>query len=404
MRESNEPDRFEALLAPLYDAGWARQRAVGPGKLFTVLPRGIHRVLRRSCLVIGVSYDIDEDDLEHVALLPIADQLVQPDDELGVHDAVDGTVDVWSHLDDMTTDLSVAFADEGLLDPTRFRLPSKDPIAHVALLTTLYYTYVSRIAARWRGGYLPTALKAMDGDSTLRTQLRACMFLAPNVIPDPVPMAAAIGITLDCWRNTELETLHASTHSRFTDLVMAKLNIATTRAVRDYITTAGIDWSGIGGVLLDAERAGGNNAGDSIADLTGAGWPALAASIEAKLARWEHIEQLAGPEATLRLASVMGSTDYTSRWWGNGWWRAYARNVLNDLQDRYPARLPRSSELGPIDHLDALTDWPDEMPDDDLAFVVDPPNHHGLRHADLPELPARRLTRQTKVTGRTRAA
>ncbi|HXC77607.1 MAG TPA: hypothetical protein VNU19_11195, partial [Candidatus Acidoferrum sp.] len=112
MTEANEPDRLEALLVPLYDAGWTSQRAVGRDKLFTVLPRGVQRVLRRSCLVIGVSYHIDEDDLEHVTLLPIADQLVQPDDELGVHDAVDGTVDVWSHLDDMTTDLSVAFADE----------------------------------------------------------------------------------------------------------------------------------------------------------------------------------------------------------------------------------------------------------------------------------------------------
>jgi hypothetical protein len=83
---------------------------------------------------------------------------------------------------------------------------------------------------------MPTSHFLKRSSAQALKALKAVMYLANGVVPDPVPMAAAIGITLDCWRNTELETAHTGSKT-LSDMVMAKLNIATTRAVRAYITT-----------------------------------------------------------------------------------------------------------------------------------------------------------------------
>ncbi len=212
------------------------------------------------------------------------------------------------------------------------------------------------------------------------------MYLAPDVVPDPVPVAAAIGITLDCWRHTEIEDLHAGS-TTLTDVVMAKLSIITTRTVRAHITSQGIDWDAVAGVLLDPERR--LYDGRAVLHLIGEpNWPKVRASIQAKLDRWTHVEQLAGPEATLRLVSVMGSTDYTARWWGNGWWPELSGQVLSHVEYRFPRLLdPEPDDPMPFGYPSEVASHPEYLTDAFLNAQIDPPDNDGLRYADLPDIP-----------------
>jgi hypothetical protein len=213
-------------------------------------------------------------------------------------------------------------------------------------------------------------------------------------VPDAVPMAAAIGLTLECWRHSELETVHASS-ATLTDVVMARLSIGTTRSLLSYISPAGIDWKGLGGVLLDPERR--TPQGRSVLELVGEHhWPAVAESILARLYEWTHIESIAGPDATLRLASAMGSTSSTARWWGNGWWPTFSQEVLGSLADTIPKPLgvdPDVQVSGEV--AQTLLRAPDELADPVFKLLIDAPEALGLRFAPLPERPALFLAPRT---------
>jgi hypothetical protein len=64
---------------------------------------------------------------------------------------------------------------------------------------------------------------------------------APDVLPDLIPSAAAIGIPNWCWRNdTAVEDWHL-----LSDALMTKVSISTTRAVMEHVDSyEGIDWQG----------------------------------------------------------------------------------------------------------------------------------------------------------------
>lgn len=388
------PDQhLHDLLRPLREAGWSDlapatlvASADHPGELWQL-------GLRRSCMVLGVQLDPEPRRTETLTLLPLAAQLAQPDDGIGFFDAVNKPVTLAAVSHGLAPFAVEGFAAElGLLDPTRFRLPKKcSADERAAFLIRLYTTYLGGAAATWRGGSPLKALRALDADDQFGDLLQTAMAFGSGVIPDPVPMAAAIGITLDCWRHTELETAHAGSKT-LTDVAMAKLNIGTTRAVRRYITTQGIDWNGVGGVLLDPERQACNDNRDSVGVLVGTDWPLVAHSIQQSLDEWLHAEQVAGPEATLRLASVMGSSTYTKRWWGNGWWSDFSDSVLRHVEETFPELLHlEADDLASRQLASDLFHRPDALPDTVLKTLIDPPDGQGLRYAPLPKLTVRTL-------------
>ncbi len=389
---------FQHLLQPLYEAGWSE---VTPHHRATAADsdEDLRQIaLRRSCMVVGVQHVPSPKHREQLVFVPVVAHLEHLDDGIGLFDAVakPETIVGVSHglqpfvIEDVAARL-------GLLDPTRFDLPADiSAQERVDFLVRLYGRYVGRVAAKWRGGNTLRALRALDDDEPFTRVLKGVMYLASGVVPDPVPMAAAIGITLDCWRNTELETAHAGSKT-LTDVVMAKLNIATTRSLRGYITTTGIGWAGVGGVLLDPERQ--LSHARTVAGVVGDHhWPAVQSSIKAKLENWLHIESVAGPEATLRLASAMGSTDYTNRWWGNGWWTEFSDQVLHHIEDKFPELLPSGDDEFANRRLaNEVFHDPESLSDAVLSALIDPPDSKGLRLATLPDVKTHPLAADSAI-------
>jgi hypothetical protein len=387
MPDTTISDRLSQLLVSLCNEGWElyepkKGRAAAP-----IDPHATHGsesiehlTLRRTCLVLGVTYSQKIDELRFI---PISNTL-PPDAHRGVglFDAVTKTHIIkpsYHGLVPLLVDAEAARL--GLLDSTRFTLSDHTQMSDSAFLRSLYAQVIARDTADWLGTTLANVRKRIDEDDTTLEVIRTALYNAPDVLPDPVPMAAAIGITLDCWRHTEIEQLHA-TDKRLSDVIMAKLNITTTRRVRSYITSHGIDWMSVAGLLLDPERPAGEHT--SIGELTGAHWPELAASIEQKLNYWQHVESVIGPRATLRLLSAVGSTDYTTRWWGNSWWPMLAGKVFDHVEKRFPQLLPEPvDEFSMMDLRSDVIYQPDELPDEVLAVLIDPPDGKGLRYGPV---------------------
>jgi hypothetical protein len=366
------------LLAPLYEAGW--EDATPPKKPGSPATEADDpRILRRTCLVLSVSYDLKKQEL---TFQPAAHRLPDPDDGIGLYDAVPETIAVSPQAHGLVPALvEYAAADQDLLDPTRFTMAENVGLSQPVFLQRLYARCIGWEAAKWLGGRKMAALKRLDADDHLTKLMFGLRFLAPDVIPDPVPTAAAIGLTLDCWRHTEIENIHVNSKT-LTDVVMAKISIATTRALRAHITTAGVDWEAVVVVLTDPHRRAAN--GHSIRELVGERWPDVRRDIEAKLLGWQHIANLAGPRATLRLLSIMGSTDYTKRWWGNSWWPDFASRVLSDVERDHPELLGIDDDINYLKLLDDVQNQPEQLPDGILAVLIDPPTGKGLRYTPVP--------------------
>lgn len=107
------------------------------------------------------------------------------------------------------------------------------------ILGVLFARYVMPPAMHWREDTPEQIDYLFETDDDLRLASRWLGFAAPNVLPDPVPSAAARGIALWCWRNTEAETWHSDVP--VDDAVMAKANIATYCVLLPCITVKGVD-------------------------------------------------------------------------------------------------------------------------------------------------------------------
>ncbi len=170
MRRTRSTNQLNDLLAPLYNAGWQLMGSTGPVSLIDAghpVPAGVECVLRRSCMVLGVEHRRDAERGERLALVPIADYLTQPDDGVGLFDAVAEPVVLEADTDSAgvrSVEIIEAAASAGLLDPTRLPFMVDDATACVKLLVSLYHRYVGRAAATWRGGHTAQALRALDAD------------------------------------------------------------------------------------------------------------------------------------------------------------------------------------------------------------------------------------------------
>lgn len=387
MRDTSLSTKVTKLLASLFDAGWELYAPKLRSKARSNTIDSVHSdsveslILRRTCMVLGISYDPNKDQL---TFMPVVNSLSKPKDgSMDLYDAVlepDVIEPSYHGLVPLLVDFVAAR--HGLLDPIRFTLSDHSNMSDTEFLRMVYAQVIARDTADWLGITQAKARQRIDADSDTLEAIRGALYHAPDVLPDPVPMAAAIGITLTCWRHTEIENLHVG-NPDLTDVVMAKLNVATTRGIRPYITTNSIDWDGVTGLLLDPERPATNDR--NISNTACPHWPTLVASIDVQIKRWQHVESVVGPKAAIRLLSAMGSIDYTSRWWGNGWWRTLADHVFEHVSEHFPELLPKSQdEFAPFDLASDLREHPDTLPDEVLSALIDPPDGKGLRYAPVP--------------------
>jgi hypothetical protein len=147
-----------------------------------------------------------------------------------------------------------------------------------------------------------------------------------RVLPDLVPDAVALGIAAWCWRNdTEVENWHLPT-----DVLIAKVSIAVTKAVRPHVDPVeGVDWGGVEAALTDSRWSLPD--GRVISELFGKGWPEVQRTVQRQVQIWRRFdEDLVDPDAMLRLLTIAGSTSYTRHWWGQGRWAAICRAIISD--------------------------------------------------------------------------
>ncbi|MFJ1637704.1 hypothetical protein [Streptomyces sp. NPDC088256] len=269
----------------------------------------------------------------------------------------------------------------GLLDATRVRVvEGADPEAAEAFEAESLLALFSP-AASYRKIPVADIVKEAVLHPDLSTYLRWVVGMAGrNVHPDPVPDAAALGIAAWCWRNeTAVEAHHLPS-----DVLMARVNIAVTRAVLPHVCPyEGIDWDGIEQSLTDTDWRLPN--GRTVSSLFGDGWQEVQSTVREQIRKWQRLDsELLGPDTTLRLMTIGGSTSYTRHWWGQGRWRAICEGIVHDAV-RAEFTLPQPYDCRGSDALiDDLED-PDMQSDAVLDWLIDMPEApvsgpHGLRH------------------------
>jgi hypothetical protein len=140
----------------------------------------------------------------------------------------------------------------GLLDATHLSASHDSDITTAELINERYREEIFEPAARYRGLTLDELASQLASDEEFSLRLRFLTgMVASRVLPDLVPDAVALGIAAWCWRNdTEVESWHLPT-----DVLMAKVNIAVTKAVRPHVDPVeGVDWEGIERALTDSRR------------------------------------------------------------------------------------------------------------------------------------------------------
>ncbi|MFJ2743434.1 hypothetical protein ACIO3O_27715 [Streptomyces sp. NPDC087440] len=281
-----------------------------------------------------------------------------------------------------------AAGEAGLLDALHVQVVGGAPEDVQTLFAAERFQSLLRPAAEYRGVPLEQVARDIDADSDLQAHVRIMFFLAGrHVEPDVVPSAVALGIALTCWRNeTAVEDHHLAT-----DVLMARVNIAVTRAVEPFVCPfEGVDWDGVESALTDEAWALPN--GRTVSGLFGAGWSEVTRTVRCQIDYWRRIDtELLGPEAVLRLLTVSGSTSYTSSWWGQGRWRAICTAVVRDAVAAV-AVLPQPYDIRGAEALvDSLAEAPDLESDAVLNWFIDLPvefregakRTHGLRHHEV---------------------
>ncbi|WP_267595703.1 hypothetical protein [Carbonactinospora thermoautotrophica] len=383
---SGHVERLEELLRSLAWAGWELPEAYdsefdpehGP-LLFTTL--------WRTGAAIDVEYDPAVGELR---LLPCEDITGEWDEAFSMLDetiivTLDGDVER-----DAET-VAERAGELGLLDATRIRVAEGSGVDTAELLAEKYAEWIFQPAQQYREIPMEDLLTELNADEVLAPYLRFVVFLTGSgVLPDLVPDAVALGIAAWCWRNnTAVEAWHLPS-----DVLMARVNIAATRAVMPHVDPVeGVDWDAVEAALTDPAWT--LPTGAVVSELFGEGWPEVRRTVAEQVRAWKRIdEELVGPEATLRLLTIGGSTDYTRHWWGQGRWTAICRRIVTDaVQAGIPLPQPYDSR-GPEALVKDLAD-PDLLDDHVLEWLIDMPDAgvggpHGLRlHREATTPPVR---------------
>jgi hypothetical protein len=273
--------------------------------------------------------------------------------------------------------VEAAAGQAGLLDAAHVHVADSAPPEAKQEFAMRRLRRIFQPAAAFRQLPLTDVLREVSENEWLSAYLDWVVGMAGrNVAPDIVPDAAALGVAAWCWRNnTAVEDHHLET-----DVLMARVNIAVTRITQQHVCPIeGIDWDSISNALMDPQWALPD--GTSVRSLFGLGWTEVASTVTAELDRWRRLDhEVLGPETTLILMSIGGSTGYTDSWWGQGRWRSMCRRIIDDATAAGLALPAPYDERGP-DALLADLDAPDQVPDLVLDWLIDLPeaDHNGPR-------------------------
>lgn len=130
---------------------------------------------------------------------------------------------------------------------------------------------------------------------------------------------AAIGLTVQAWRNTSLEDLHAGDHPSggFPDADMMRFNIATFRVVAGHVEADRLDWEALIAALTDPARE--LPGGITVGELAGDEFAALAADSRRALEIDRNIEADQGFLYVVLFLGLQGGMSNRG-WYGTPWW------------------------------------------------------------------------------------
>lgn len=359
-------DDLETLLCSLVQAGWELPESYD-SDFDSEDGAFLFGDLHRTGMVISIQYEPTAGKLQLVPFEGDSDPLLLS--------MLDETVEIRTGRDlPRGADLVAERVGElGLLDATHLAAAPDSDMTTAELIGHRYREEIFEPAARYRGLALDelAGQLAADEELSLRMQFIAGM-AGRHVLPDLVPDAVALGIAAWCWRNdTEVENWHLPT-----DVLMAKVNIAVTKAVGPHIDPVeGVDWGGVEEALTDSQWSLPD--GRVISALFVEGWPEVQRTVRRQVRMWRRFDaDLIGPEAILRLLTIAGSTSYTRHWWGQGRWAAICREIISDATQAAIA-LPAPYDTTGAEALLRDLTKPDALSDDVLAWMIDIPGTDG---------------------------
>jgi hypothetical protein len=151
---------------------------------------------------------------------------------------------------------------------------------------------------------------------------------------DRVPMMglAAIGLTVQAWRNTSLEDLHAGDHVNggLPDSDMMRFNIATFRVVKEHVAPDRCEWDALQAALTDPDRI--LPGGSTVGALAGGEFEQLASDVRNALSISRLIERQRGFPFLRTLLAVQAGTS-NKEWYGSPWWQDVVKVFIELLDD-----------------------------------------------------------------------
>jgi hypothetical protein len=354
-------DRLEELLAPLERAGWELPEEYDTDFDFEY-GASISGDARRTDMALDFEFKPYRDELLLHPCEYSDDALLSALDETA-------TVQVGEDPDSGRRLVAEAAGELGLLDATRVAAGSDSDISTGELIADRYVEWVFEPAADYRAIPVSDLVGMLMADKDFSGALRGLAELfAPNVLPDLITSAAAIGIVNWCWRNdTAVEDHHLPT-----DALMAKVSISATSAVMELVDPYdGIDWQGVEERLTSQTWRLPD--GRLICELFGEGWPEIERTVRDAVRKWRRFdEDLLSPDATLRLLTVAGSTSYTRHWWGQGRWTAICKAIVTDATAA-GISLPAPYDATGTEAFLRDLEQPDAISDEAMAWLIDIP-------------------------------
>ncbi|RMI32676.1 hypothetical protein EBN03_11965 [Nocardia stercoris] len=285
------------------------------------------------------------------------------------------------HGDDAVKEIERQAGQLGLLDATRVRIAEGAAVDAVVEFRASQLRNLLVPAMAYRQMDAQALMESIAADPHLRRHFDHIVgLLGCDVFPDAIPDIAAIGIAMWCWRNgTAVEEHHLPG-----DVLMARVNIAVTQAILPHIDPfEGIDWKAIQHDLTGSGLQLPD--GQPVLKLFGTGWTAVKSSVQEQLEEWGRVDMdILGPDTTLRLMTIAGSTSFTSSWWGQGRWRSICTRIVEDAVAGGLA-LPQPFNFQGAPALIEALQQPHLQSDDVLRWFIDMPDGNaggplGLRY------------------------
>ena len=354
-------ERLTDVLAPLEWAGWELPEAYDTDFGFEY-GASIFGDARRTGMAISFEFRPYRDEL-------LLEPCESGDDVLLSALGEPAAVQLGTDQDSARHRVAEVAGDLGLMDATRVTASSDSDVSTGELVADQFMKWIFEPAADYRGITVSGLFERLKADKNCFGTLRVLTeFIAPDVLPDLIPSAAAIGIASWCWRNdTAVEDWHLAS-----DVLMAKVSISATRAVMERVDLyEGIDWQGIEDSLTSETWQLPD--GRTVSELFAEGWPEIQRTVRDAVRKWRRFEEdLLSPDVMLRLLTVAGSTSYTRHWWGQGRWAAICKAIVTDAVAAGIALPAAYDATGAEAFLRDLQD-PDTVSDEALSWLIDIP-------------------------------